>query len=71
MIDIVTIGYRRVFSPSRRSFSASIGVRIVLVVIGASAFRGSIKRWCLRYRLHHRFTDDEESNPYVPYHLRL
>jgi stearoyl-CoA desaturase (Delta-9 desaturase) len=37
----VTIGYHRLYS--HRTFSASLGVRIVLAVIGASAFQGSIK----------------------------
>ncbi|KAI0275182.1 fatty acid desaturase-domain-containing protein [Gloeopeniophorella convolvens] len=58
----VTIGYHRMYS--HRAFNASLGVRIVLALVGASAFQGSIKWWCLRHRLHHRFTDDEENDPY-------
>ncbi|KAH9973270.1 hypothetical protein BGW80DRAFT_1171928 [Lactifluus volemus] len=58
----ITIGYHRLYS--HRSFNASIGVRSVLAVIGAGAFQGSIKVLCLRHRLHHRFTDDEENDPY-------
>ncbi|KAH9958400.1 hypothetical protein BGW80DRAFT_161237 [Lactifluus volemus] len=58
----MTIGYHRLFS--HRSFSASIGIRIVLAAVGASSFQGPIKWWCIRHRLHHRFIDDEENDPY-------
>ncbi|KAI0283715.1 hypothetical protein BGY98DRAFT_1087781 [Russula aff. rugulosa BPL654] len=58
----ITIGYHRLFS--HRSFKASLGIRAVLALVGASAIQGSIKWWCLRHRLHHRFTDDEENDPY-------
>ncbi|KAI0297585.1 fatty acid desaturase-domain-containing protein [Multifurca ochricompacta] len=58
----ITIGYHRLYS--HRSFNASLGVRIALALVGASAFQGSIKWWCLRHRLHHRFTDDEKNDPY-------
>ncbi|KAI0283721.1 hypothetical protein BGY98DRAFT_1105800 [Russula aff. rugulosa BPL654] len=59
---LITIGYHRLFS--HRSFKASLGIRAVLALAGASAIQGSIKWWCLRHRLHHRFTDDEENDPY-------
>jgi len=62
----ITIGYHRMHS--HRAFNASLGVRIVFALIGASAFQGSIKWWCLRHRLHHRFTDDEENDPYCATH---
>ncbi|TFK56611.1 hypothetical protein OE88DRAFT_1709215 [Heliocybe sulcata] len=58
----VTIGYHRLWS--HRAFRAAPGVRIVLAVLGSSAFQGSIKWWCLRHRLHHRFTDDPVHDPY-------
>lgn len=33
--------------------------------MGALGFQGSIKWWCLRHRLHHRFTDDPVHDPYA------
>ncbi|TDL20996.1 hypothetical protein BD410DRAFT_323717 [Rickenella mellea] len=58
----ITIGYHRLYS--HRAFRATIGVRIVLAALGSLAFQGSIKWWCLRHRLHHRFTDDPLHDPY-------
>ncbi|KAI0078854.1 hypothetical protein K474DRAFT_1683508 [Panus rudis PR-1116 ss-1] len=58
----ITIGYHRLYS--HRAFRAGLGVRVVLATLGASAFQGSIKWWCLRHRLHHRFTDDPIHDPY-------
>ncbi|KIJ66509.1 hypothetical protein HYDPIDRAFT_151085 [Hydnomerulius pinastri MD-312] len=59
----ITIGYHRLYS--HRAFRASLPVRVVLVALGSSAFQGSVKWWCLRHRLHHRFTDDPISDPYA------
>ncbi|KAA1471400.1 hypothetical protein DENSPDRAFT_776372 [Dentipellis sp. KUC8613] len=58
----ITIGYHRLYS--HRAFRAPLGVRVVLAVLGTSALQGSIKWWCLRHRLHHRFTDDDKHDPY-------
>ncbi|KAH7916460.1 hypothetical protein BJ138DRAFT_1139789 [Hygrophoropsis aurantiaca] len=59
----ITIGYHRLYS--HRAFRASLPVRLVLAALGSSAFQGSIKWWCLRHRLHHRFTDDPQHDPYA------
>ncbi|ESK86954.1 acyl- desaturase [Moniliophthora roreri MCA 2997] len=59
----ITIGYHRLYS--HRAFRASLGVRIVLSALGSAGFQGSIKWWCLRHRLHHRFTDDPVHDPYA------
>ncbi|CAA7264805.1 unnamed protein product [Cyclocybe aegerita] len=59
----ITVGYHRLYS--HKAFRASLGVRIVLAILGSSAFQGSIKWWCLRHRLHHRFTDDPIHDPYA------
>lgn len=59
----ITIGYHRLYS--HRAFRASLGVRMMLAAMGSSAFQGSIKWWCLRHRLHHRFTDDPVHDPYA------
>ncbi|KJA28511.1 hypothetical protein HYPSUDRAFT_33933 [Hypholoma sublateritium FD-334 SS-4] len=59
----ITIGYHRLYS--HKAFRASLSVRVVLAILGSSAFQGSIKWWCLRHRLHHRFTDDPLHDPYA------
>ncbi|KAH7925171.1 hypothetical protein BV22DRAFT_1105047 [Leucogyrophana mollusca] len=59
----ITIGYHRLYS--HRAFRASLPVRLVLAALGSSGFQGSIKWWCLRHRLHHRFTDDPQHDPYA------
>ncbi|TFL03679.1 hypothetical protein BDV98DRAFT_564618 [Pterulicium gracile] len=58
----ITIGYHRLYS--HRAFRASFGVRLALALLGSAGFQGSIKWWCLRHRLHHRFTDDVVHDPY-------
>ncbi|KAM5535859.1 hypothetical protein V8D89_010477 [Ganoderma adspersum] len=59
----ITVGYHRLYS--HRAFRAALPVRMFLALLGASAFQGSIKWWCLRHRLHHRFTDDPVHDPYA------
>ncbi|KAG8703703.1 hypothetical protein FRC08_002674 [Ceratobasidium sp. 394] len=59
----ITIGYHRLWS--HRSFTARRPLRVILAVMGALGFQGSIKWWCLRHRLHHRFTDDPLHDPYA------
>ncbi|KAH9829447.1 fatty acid desaturase-domain-containing protein [Rhodofomes roseus] len=59
----ITVGYHRLYS--HRAFRASLPVRIVVSLLGASAMQGSIKWWCLRHRLHHRYTDDPVHDPYA------
>ncbi|KAF8600828.1 hypothetical protein BDV93DRAFT_496266 [Ceratobasidium sp. AG-I] len=59
----ITIGYHRLWS--HRSFIARRPLRLVLAIMGALGFQGSIKWWCLRHRLHHRFTDDPTHDPYA------
>ncbi|KAJ3407766.1 hypothetical protein HDV05_005305, partial [Chytridiales sp. JEL 0842] len=59
----ITMGYHRLFS--HRSFTASLPLRILLTFMGTLAFQGSIQWWVLRHRLHHRYTDDEENDPYA------
>ncbi|KAJ7754945.1 hypothetical protein DFH07DRAFT_822247 [Mycena maculata] len=59
----ITIGYHRLYS--HRAFRAKFPVRVVLAALGSAGFQGSIKWWCLRHRLHHRFTDDPVHDPYA------
>jgi stearoyl-CoA desaturase (delta-9 desaturase) len=55
------MGYHRLWS--HQSYKATFAVRAVLAFMGTMAFQGSIKWWCLRHRLHHRYTDTE-NDPY-------
>ncbi|KAF8203931.1 hypothetical protein BJ912DRAFT_1090838 [Pholiota molesta] len=59
----ITIGYHRLYS--HKAFRAAVSVRVALAILGSAAFQGSIKWWCLRHRLHHRFTDDPIHDPYA------
>ncbi|KAI0652509.1 hypothetical protein C8Q79DRAFT_103901 [Trametes meyenii] len=59
----ITVGYHRLYS--HRAFRAAWPVRMAVALLGASAYQGSIKWWCLRHRLHHRFTDDLTHDPYA------
>ncbi|KAK0208735.1 hypothetical protein DFS33DRAFT_1253568 [Desarmillaria ectypa] len=59
----ITVGYHRLYS--HRAFRANAAVRIALAALGSAGFQGSIKWWCLRHRLHHRFTDDPMDDPYA------
>lgn len=59
----ITVGYHRLWS--HKAFTARLPLRIVLGVLGSLGFQGSIKWWVLRHRLHHRFTDDVEHDPYA------
>ncbi|KAF9454214.1 hypothetical protein P691DRAFT_798462 [Macrolepiota fuliginosa MF-IS2] len=49
----ITIGYHRLYS--HKSFKASLGLRVVLAVLGTAAHQGSIRR----------FTDDPIHDPYA------
>jgi len=57
----VTAGYHRLFS--HRSYDAVLPVRIVLAIMGTSAFEMSVLNWCCDHRAHHRFTDTDK-DPY-------
>ncbi|KAJ4488495.1 hypothetical protein J3R30DRAFT_3436177 [Lentinula aciculospora] len=59
----ITVGYHRLWS--HRAFRATISIRFLLAILGSAGFQGSIKWWCLRHRLHHRFTDDPIHDPYA------
>ncbi|KAI0785365.1 fatty acid desaturase-domain-containing protein [Irpex lacteus] len=59
----ITIGYHRLHS--HKAFRAGYLPKLVLALLGASAFQGSIRWWTLRHRLHHRFTDDPVHDPYA------
>lgn len=57
----ITAGYHRLWS--HRAYSATLPLRIMLMILGTNAFQGSIKWWSLRHRLHHRYVDTDD-DPY-------
>ncbi|KAJ9110984.1 hypothetical protein QFC20_002751 [Naganishia adeliensis] len=59
---IFFVGYHRLWS--HRAFTATTPLRIVLAWMASMGFQGSAKWWVLRHRLHHRFTDSPEHDPY-------
>ncbi|KAJ5758667.1 hypothetical protein N7520_005823 [Penicillium odoratum] len=58
----ITAGYHRYWS--HRSYSATIGLKIALAVLGASAGEGTIRTWCKDHRAHHRYVDTDK-DPYA------
>ncbi|OLL24565.1 Acyl-CoA desaturase, partial [Neolecta irregularis DAH-3] len=57
----ITAGYHRLWA--HRSYSASLSLRIVLMLVASGAAQGSIRWWSAAHRNHHRFTDTEK-DPY-------
>nr|AOE43348.1 delta 9 fatty acid desaturase ScdA [Cavenderia deminutiva] len=57
----ITAGYHRLFS--HRSYDASWPVRVVLTLMGTTAFEMSVIEWCHDHRAHHRYTDTDK-DPY-------
>lgn len=57
----MTVGYHRLWA--HRSFSACLGIRIVLAVIGAAQNQWPILWWVKHHRAHHKYTDTDQ-DPY-------
>jgi stearoyl-CoA desaturase (delta-9 desaturase) len=57
----ITTGYHRLFS--HRSFDAHPLVRWALLIVGTSAWQGSVLKWCTDHRVHHSEVDSHE-DPY-------
>jgi len=57
----ITAGYHRLWS--HRSYDSHSIVHFVLLLMGSSAFEGSVFSWCNDHRKHHRYTDTEK-DPY-------
>lgn len=51
----ITAGYHRLFT--HRSYEATPLLRLILLLLGAGAFQGSVKWWARGHRAHHRYTD--------------
>ncbi|KAI8812898.1 hypothetical protein BJ742DRAFT_792190 [Cladochytrium replicatum] len=57
----ITAGYHRYWS--HRSYEATKGFQVFLMLISSGAVEGSIKWWSRHHRAHHRFTDSDK-DPY-------
>ena len=60
----VTAGYHRMLT--HRSFVATRGTKIALVLAGSLAFEGGAICWVANHRCHHAYTD-VEGDPHSPY----
>lgn len=60
----ITTGYHRLWA--HKSFEAATCVKVVLALLGAGAFEGSIRWWARDHRAHHRYTDTDKD----PYNAR-
>jgi stearoyl-CoA desaturase (delta-9 desaturase) len=60
----VTVGFHRHFTHG--SFKAKRPLRIVLAVIGSTAFQGGVIGWVADHRRHHAFSD-KEGDPHSPW----
>jgi stearoyl-CoA desaturase (delta-9 desaturase) len=58
----ITAGYHRLWS--HRAFEAHWSVRLFFMLFGAMSIQNSIYVWSALHRPHHRFVDDEETDPY-------
>ena len=57
----MTVGYHRLWA--HRSFTACLGIRIALAVIGAAQNQWPILWWVKHHRAHHKYTDTDQ-DPY-------
>jgi stearoyl-CoA desaturase (delta-9 desaturase) len=58
----ITAGYHRLWA--HRAYQAHWTVRLPLMLFGAMALQQSILVWASQHRIHHRFVDDVERDPY-------
>jgi stearoyl-CoA desaturase (Delta-9 desaturase) len=58
----ITGGYHRLWS--HRAYDAHWIVRVFFMIFGAMAIQNSILIWSSNHRVHHRFVDDEDKDPY-------
>jgi len=55
-------GYHRLWS--HRTYKAHWSLRLFLAIAGGASLQNSILVWCSRHRLHHRYVDDNDRDPY-------
>lgn len=58
----ITAGYHRLWA--HKSYEANSFVRVVLAIGGAMALQNSILHWCSDHRVHHKFVDQNDKDPY-------
>lgn len=59
----ITLGYHRLFS--HLSFQAHWSVKLFTLIFGAGAFENSALMWSSEHRIHHKFVDHEDEDPYA------
>ena len=59
----ITAGYHRLWS--HKTYETHIAIRAWHAFWGAGACQNSILNWSIDHRLHHRFTDHPEKDPYA------
>jgi stearoyl-CoA desaturase (delta-9 desaturase) len=58
----ITGGYHRLWS--HRTYDAHWSIRLVYMVLGAMALQNSVLVWAAGHRDHHKYTDDNDRDPY-------
>ena len=58
----ITAGYHRLWS--HRCYDAHWSVRLLFMVFGTMALQNSILIWSAGHRVHHRYVDDNDRDPY-------
>lgn len=58
----ITCGYHRLFSHA--TYQAHPALKVIFLLFGAMALQNSALVWSVGHRVHHRFIDDPERDPY-------
>ena len=58
----ITSGYHRLWA--HRTYQAHWSVRLVYMFFGTMALQQSVLIWASQHRMHHRFVDDVDRDPY-------
>jgi len=58
----ITCGYHRLFAHA--TYQAHPVLKVIYLAVGAMALQNSALLWAANHRVHHRFIDDPERDPY-------
>jgi stearoyl-CoA desaturase (delta-9 desaturase) len=58
----ITTGYHRLWS--HKTYQAHWSMRLICALGGAFALQNSILHWCSDHRIHHKFVDNNDVDPY-------
>jgi stearoyl-CoA desaturase (delta-9 desaturase) len=58
----ITCGYHRLFAHA--TYEAHPALKLAYVLFGAMALQNSVLKWSADHRVHHRYIDDPERDPY-------